>query len=81
MVKTRLQSANSARYTGMLNCFTTVLKEEGVLRFWKGTTPRLTRLILSGGIVFTIYEKTLTLLDTLEHSAVEVAKEKGVVKS
>ncbi|CEH13650.1 mitochondrial tricarboxylate transporter [Ceraceosorus bombacis] len=81
VVKTRLQSANSARYTGMLNCFTTVLKEEGVLRFWKGTTPRLTRLILSGGIVFTIYENALNLLDALEHKAVDVAKDNGVVKA
>jgi solute carrier family 25 citrate transporter 1 len=69
-----MQSAQSARYSSAFNCVSTVLREEGVLRFWKGTTPRLTRLILSGGIVFTIYEKTLVALDVLGGKAKETAK-------
>lgn len=73
VVKTRMQSASSAaQYTGALNCAATIFKQEGLRRFWKGTTPRLTRLILSGGIVFTIYENTLALLDKTE----AVAKDK-----
>ncbi|ETN37499.1 uncharacterized protein HMPREF1541_07121 [Cyphellophora europaea CBS 101466] len=40
-VKSRLQSQKKAadgsmRYTGMLNCFVTVAKQEGVLRFYRG---------------------------------------------
>ncbi|SCU89536.1 LANO_0D05336g1_1 [Lachancea nothofagi CBS 11611] len=61
-VKTRMQSLSSSKYTSTLNCFTTVFKEEGLKTFWKGATPRLGRLILSGGIVFTIYEKVLVVL-------------------
>lgn len=61
-VKTRMQSLNTSKYTSTLNCFTTIFKEEGLKTFWKGATPRLGRLILSGGIVFTIYEKTLVIL-------------------
>lgn len=73
VVKTRMQSATASKqYTGALNCAATMLKEEGIRRFWKGTTPRLTRLVLSGGIVFTIYENTLALLDKTE----AVAKDK-----
>ncbi|PWN23874.1 mitochondrial tricarboxylate transporter [Microstroma glucosiphilum] len=73
VVKTRMQSAEASKnYTGTLNCAVTMFKNEGLRRFWKGTTPRLTRLILSGGIVFTIYENTLALLDKTE----QVAKEK-----
>lgn len=60
-VKTRMQSLDS-KYTSTVNCFTTVFKEEGLKTFWKGATPRLGRLILSGGIVFTIYEKVLVVL-------------------
>lgn len=61
-VKTRMQSANSAQYTGMLNCFTTVVKQEGVKALWRGSTARLGRLVMSGGIVFTIYEKVMQIL-------------------
>lgn len=63
VVKTRMQSSSSSQYTGAINCATNLLKTEGVRRFWKGTTPRLTRLVLSGGIVFVVYENVLTLLD------------------
>lgn len=63
-VKTRMQALGaSEKYSSTLNCFTTIFKEEGLKTFWKGATPRLGRLILSGGIVFTIYEKVLVLLD------------------
>lgn len=61
-VKTRMQSLNASQYTSTFNCFTRIFKEEGLKTFWKGTTPRLGRLILSGGIVFTIYEKVLDVL-------------------
>ncbi|CCK68354.1 Ctp1p KNAG_0A07000 [Huiozyma naganishii CBS 8797] len=61
-VKTRMQSLDSTKYTSTVNCFTTIFKEEGLKVFWKGATPRLGRLILSGGIVFTIYEKVLVVL-------------------
>jgi len=37
-------------------------KREGILTFWKGTTPRLGKLIFSNGIAFTVYEETMGLL-------------------
>ncbi|KAG7890505.1 uncharacterized protein OGAPODRAFT_99703 [Ogataea polymorpha] len=62
-VKTRMQGLGSDKlYTGTLDCFVKIFKEEGLMTFWKGATPRLGRLILSGGIVFTIYEKMLVIL-------------------
>ncbi|WLF79722.1 CtIP- endonuclease [Lodderomyces elongisporus] len=62
-VKTRMQALGSEKeYTSTLNCFAKIFKNEGILTFWKGATPRLGRLVLSGGIVFTIYEKMLVLL-------------------
>lgn len=62
-VKTRMQALGAAeKYSSTINCFTTIFKEEGLKTFWKGATPRLGRLILSGGIVFTIYEKVLVVL-------------------
>ncbi|KAM9918492.1 hypothetical protein OXX59_008621 [Metschnikowia pulcherrima] len=62
-VKTRMQALGADKlYTSTLNCFVKIFKEEGLLTFWKGATPRLGRLVLSGGIVFTIYEKMLVLM-------------------
>lgn len=62
-VKTRMQALGADKlYLSTLNCFVKIFKEEGLLTFWKGATPRLGRLCLSGGIVFTIYEKMLVIL-------------------
>lgn len=62
-VKTRMQALGADKvYSSTINCFVKVFKEEGLLTFWKGATPRLGRLVLSGGIVFTIYEKMLVLM-------------------
>lgn len=62
-VKTRMQALGADKlYSSTLNCFVTIFKQEGLSTFWKGATPRLGRLVLSGGIVFTIYEKMLVVL-------------------
>ena len=56
------QSANSATRFGSYTFF----KQEGVLTFWSGALPRLARLVMSGGIVFTMYEKSMELMDRLD---------------
>ncbi|KAF6839387.1 tricarboxylate transporter [Colletotrichum plurivorum] len=53
-VKTKAQSARGA---STAEAFRMVLLERGIRGFWSGSTMRLGRLILSGGIVFTVYEK------------------------
>jgi len=67
VVKTRMQSLEAkAQYRNSFHCAYRIFTEEGILRFWTGTTPRLTRLVLSGGIVFTVYENIIRLLDGRE---------------
>ena len=68
-----------SQYRNSFHCGYRILTEEGVLRFWTGTTPRLIRLVvskvgcskhclpevtlqLSGGIVFTVYEKVIAVI-------------------
>lgn len=58
-IKTRSQSIRGA---GTAEAFRMVLVERGVRGFWSGSTMRLGRLVLSGGIVFTVYEKVSSLL-------------------
>ncbi|EGG05482.1 uncharacterized protein MELLADRAFT_36865 [Melampsora larici-populina 98AG31] len=57
VIKTRMQSLEAkTKYVNSFDCAYQIFKFEGVSRFWKGTTPRLVRLSLAGGIVFTVYE-------------------------
>lgn len=55
-VKTRMQSIEAkTEYRNTFHCIARMFKEEKITAFWSGATPRLARLILSGGIVFTMY--------------------------
>jgi solute carrier family 25 citrate transporter 1 len=54
-IKTRMQSIEAKKeYRNSFACAARIFREEGVLTFWSGALPRLGRLILSGGIVFTM---------------------------
>jgi solute carrier family 25 citrate transporter 1 len=54
-VKTRMQSIEARKeYRNSFVCVARIVKEEGFLTLWSGAVPRLARLILSGGIVFTM---------------------------
>ncbi|POY72652.1 hypothetical protein BMF94_4480 [Rhodotorula taiwanensis] len=62
-IKTRMQSLNAAtEYRNSFHCALRVAREEGALSFWRGATPRLTRLSMSGGIVFFVYEKVMAAI-------------------
>ncbi|KAK4118662.1 putative tricarboxylate transporter mitochondrial carrier protein [Parathielavia appendiculata] len=66
-IKTRMQSIEARKlYGNSFRCAAIIFKQEGVLTFWSGALPRLARLILSGGIVFTMYEKSMEFMDRLD---------------
>ena len=58
-VKTRAQSSKGM---GTMEAIESVWQDYGIRGFWKGTTMRLGRTILAGGILFTAYEKASQLL-------------------
>jgi solute carrier family 25 citrate transporter 1 len=62
-MKTRSQAAIGAKTTDALK---SILSENGIKGLWKGSTMRLGRLILSGGIVFSVYEQVAALLIPLQ---------------
>ncbi|KII83663.1 hypothetical protein PLICRDRAFT_47143 [Plicaturopsis crispa FD-325 SS-3] len=63
VIKTRMQGIEArTQYRNSFHCGYRIFTEEGILRFWTGTTPRLTRLVLSGGIVFTVYENIIRVI-------------------
>ncbi|KAL4882318.1 mitochondrial carrier domain-containing protein [Aspergillus karnatakaensis] len=66
-IKTRMQSLEASKnYKNSFVCATRIFKDEGLFTFWSGAVPRLARLIMSGGIVFTMYEKSMDILDSLD---------------
>jgi solute carrier family 25 (mitochondrial citrate transporter), member 1 len=63
VVKTRLQGLEAAKYKGVLDCGSKVVRSEGVLALWKGTVPRLSRVGLSGGLTFSAMETCMRMLN------------------
>lgn len=68
VVRTRLRLApmenGQPRYTGLVQCFRMVAKQEGMLGLYGGLTPHLLRTVPSAAIMFGTYEGALKLLGT-----------------
>ena len=84
-IKTRMQSIEAkSEYRNSFNCAARIVKEEGFLTLWSGALPRLGRLILSGGIVFTMCVHPLVLSVTcsllLIVCVMQVRKNHGVAR-
>lgn len=56
VVKTRLMS-NPDSYSGVVNCFTRMMKEEGPLSFYKGFMPNFVRLSIWSISAFIVMEQ------------------------
>ena len=61
VVKTRVMSSPDA-YTGVVNCFTRTLSEEGPMAFYNGFIPNFTRLGLWTCVTFVTMEKIKSFL-------------------
>lgn len=67
VARTRLRQApkdgGRPKYTGLVQCFKLVFKEEGMLGLYGGMTPHLLRTVPSAAIMFGMYEGILHLLN------------------
>lgn len=61
LVKTRMQGLEAQLYRSTWHCICQVYRREGVLAFYKGITPRLTKVVLEVSIAFTMYNTFLDL--------------------
>ncbi|MCJ1448389.1 MAG: hypothetical protein MMC23_008904 [Stictis urceolatum] len=61
-IKTRSQSAEGA---STVEAFKSIIDDYGVKGLWRGTTMRLGRTVFSGGILFTVYEEAVAVLNPL----------------
>ncbi|KAG5921553.1 hypothetical protein E4U42_005792 [Claviceps africana] len=68
VARTRLRQAPSEagrpKYTGLVQCFKLVWKEEGFVGLYGGLTPHLMRTVPSAAIMFSMYEGILRLFNT-----------------
>ncbi|KAI0112895.1 mitochondrial carrier [Daldinia grandis] len=66
VARTRLRQAPMSdgrpKYTGLVQCFKVVWKEEGVIGLYGGLTPHLMRTIPSAAIMFGMYEVIIKFL-------------------
>lgn len=68
VVKTRMQSKYSWKtYKNSVNCAYRIFVEEGFGKLWKGWTPRLFKVGLSGGVSFGIYQYVENLIAAMRH--------------
>ncbi|TFY67811.1 hypothetical protein EVJ58_g1378 [Rhodofomes roseus] len=61
-LKTRCQTSNGA---STVEAFRNIMADGGIRVFWSGSIVRLGRTILSGGILFTVYEKIAAAMPPL----------------
>ncbi|KAA6408293.1 MAG: mitochondrial carrier [Lasallia pustulata] len=68
VIRTRLRQAplqgGRLKYTGLVQCFTTIFKEEGMASLYGGLTPHLLRVVPSAAIMFGMYEMILRMFGT-----------------
>merc|ERR1711892_2234 len=65
VIKTRMQGLDASRYKNTLDCAKQTYRNEGLVAFYKGTLPRMTRVVIDVAIIFVLYEEVLKLLDVV----------------
>lgn len=67
VIKTVMQGLGAHKYKNGLDCFFQILKHEGIRGLYKGTVPRLSRVVLDVAITFTLYEQITKALNLVWH--------------
>ncbi|CAM9151879.1 unnamed protein product [Ectocarpus sp. 13 AM-2016] len=81
-VKTRLvtqSSASTVMYSGILNCFTRMLREEGVTSFYNSLSPRLVSVVPMIGVQYLVYEFMKRLMAEVPEATAPKPKKKNVL--
>ncbi|MCJ1326260.1 hypothetical protein MMC10_002924 [Thelotrema lepadinum] len=61
-IKTRSQAAKA---TTTVEAFSSIMRDDGIRGFWRGTVMRLGRTVLSGGVLFTTAEAAAKVLNPI----------------
>jgi len=63
VVKTRMQSLEASKYKNTFDCAKQIMVNEGPKAFYKGTLPRMSRVVLDVGITFMIYDSFMDMFN------------------
>ncbi|CAM9257909.1 unnamed protein product [Ectocarpus fasciculatus] len=81
-VKTRLvtqSSASTVMYSGIFDCFSRMLREEGVTSFYNSLSPRLVSVVPMIGVQYLVYEFMKRLMAEVPEAAAPKPKKKNVL--
>ncbi|KAI4601665.1 hypothetical protein KJ359_011796 [Pestalotiopsis sp. 9143b] len=73
VLKTRMQSQSGVGSQNLVQSLSTIVREECIKGLWKGTTPRLARLSISGAVSFSIYTSVIDLFRAAETTKLQGA--------
>lgn len=65
VVKTRMQGLEAKKYKNTFDCAKQILVNEGPRAFYKGTIPRMSRVVLDVAITFMIYDSFMEVFNKL----------------
>ena len=65
VVKTNMQGLEAKKYKNAFDCCTQIVKSEGIRGLYKGTIPRLSRVIIDAAVTFTLYEQITKLINKI----------------
>lgn len=63
VVKTNMQGLDGHKFNGPMDCTRQIWKNEGIRGFYKGTVPRMSRVVLDVALTFTLFENIKQLMD------------------
>ena len=62
VIKTNMQGLEAKKYKNSLDCAWQIAKNEGFKGFYKGTVPRLSRVVLDVALTFVLYDYIISLI-------------------
>lgn len=65
VVKTNMQGIKADQFKGPVDCFVRTYQNEGIRGLYKGTVPRLSRVVLDVALTFTLFDYIKGLMDVV----------------
>ena len=60
-----MQGIKAQKFNGPIDCFLQIIRKEGFRGLYKGSVPRLSRVVLNVGLTFTLFEYIKSGMDYL----------------
>ena len=65
VVKAQMMGLNAGRFNGAMHCAKSIFKESGFSAFYVGLGPRVARVCMEVGLLYTLFEHTNRLIESV----------------